>query len=230
LHAPNDALRDDLVPLNRKYPLHELLDACRRYLKHAPRDFITFEYCMLDGVNDRPEQAHELLKLIHGKDQGGGIHCKFNLIPFNPFLNRVWSAQVLQRSVHLRGYSTMRAWSQPFARRAVKTSMQPAVNWLVTFAIVPVPTNVWLGAEPSCCRQPDRHRLQGEKAEMMNARARQGHLIRTDWRNLGSLAVVMGRHVRLRVSDPGTPSTSDEQLRPQPVQRRPRHLRRPSRG
>ena len=85
LHAPSDTLRDDLVPLNRKYPLNELLDACRRYLKHAPRDFITFEYCMLDGVNDRPEQAHELLKLIHGKDQGGGIHCKFNLIPFNPF-------------------------------------------------------------------------------------------------------------------------------------------------
>jgi 23S rRNA (adenine2503-C2)-methyltransferase len=55
LHAPNDELRDNLVPLNRKYPIAELLDACNRYLQHAPRDFITFEYCMLDGVND--EQA-----------------------------------------------------------------------------------------------------------------------------------------------------------------------------
>ena len=58
LHAPNDALRDVLVPLNRKYPIDELLDACNRYLVHAPRDFITFEYCMLDGVNDQPEHAH----------------------------------------------------------------------------------------------------------------------------------------------------------------------------
>src|SRR5205085_162397 len=55
LHAPNDPLRDNLVPLNRKYPIAELLDACNRYLVHAPRDFITFEYCMLDGVNDSAE-------------------------------------------------------------------------------------------------------------------------------------------------------------------------------
>jgi 23S rRNA (adenine2503-C2)-methyltransferase len=84
LHAPNDALRDDLVPLNRKYPLAELLDACNRYLEHAPRDFITFEYCMLDGVNDRPEHARQLVDLVrqHG---GRGVSCKLNLIPFNPF-------------------------------------------------------------------------------------------------------------------------------------------------
>jgi 23S rRNA (adenine2503-C2)-methyltransferase len=84
LHAPNDPLRDNLVPLNRKYPLAELLDACNRYLAHAPRDFITFEYCMLDGVNDTPELARELVALVrhHG---GGGLHCKINLIPFNPF-------------------------------------------------------------------------------------------------------------------------------------------------
>ena len=63
LHAPNDLLRDDLVPLNRKYPIAELLDACLRYLPAAPRDFITFEYCMLDGVNDQPEHARELLAL-----------------------------------------------------------------------------------------------------------------------------------------------------------------------
>ena len=84
LHAPNDPLRDSLVPLNRKYPLAELLDACVRYLPAAPRDFITFEYCMLDGVNDTPEHARELLDLVrqHGER---GVPCKINLIPFNPF-------------------------------------------------------------------------------------------------------------------------------------------------
>ncbi len=85
LHAPNDALRDNLVPLNRKYPLHELLAACRRYLDHAPRDFITFEYCMLDGVNDQPEHARQLIDLVGRRAADGGVPCKFNLIPFNPF-------------------------------------------------------------------------------------------------------------------------------------------------
>ena len=84
LHAPNDPLRDNLVPLNRKYPLAELLDACNRYLAHAPRDFITFEYCMLDGVNDTPELARELVELVR-RHAGRGVSCKFNLIPFNPF-------------------------------------------------------------------------------------------------------------------------------------------------
>jgi len=81
LHAPNDALRDELVPLNRKYPLHELLAACKRYLDFAPRDFITFEYCMLDGVNDTPALAQELVRLVRAEQ----VNCKFNLIPFNPF-------------------------------------------------------------------------------------------------------------------------------------------------
>jgi 23S rRNA (adenine2503-C2)-methyltransferase len=84
LHAPNDPLRDNLVPLNRKYPLADLLDACNRYLEHAPRDFITFEYCMLDGVNDTPELARELVDLVR-RHAGRGVSCKFNLIPFNPF-------------------------------------------------------------------------------------------------------------------------------------------------
>jgi len=79
LHASNDTLRDDLVPLNRKYPLSELLAACKRYLEFAPRDFITFEYCMLDGVNDTDAHARELLALV------SNVSCKFNLIPFNPF-------------------------------------------------------------------------------------------------------------------------------------------------
>jgi 23S rRNA (adenine2503-C2)-methyltransferase len=84
LHAPNNSLRDNLVPLNKKYPIEELLDACNRYLEHAPRDFITFEYCMLDGVNDQPAHARQLVDLVrsHG---GTGVSCKLNLIPFNPF-------------------------------------------------------------------------------------------------------------------------------------------------
>ncbi|MFC4274739.1 23S rRNA (adenine(2503)-C(2))-methyltransferase RlmN [Achromobacter aloeverae] len=79
LHAPNDALRDELVPLNRKYPLAELLAACNRYLAYAPRDFITFEYVMLDGVNDSDQHARELVAIARE------VRCKLNLIPFNPF-------------------------------------------------------------------------------------------------------------------------------------------------
>jgi len=84
LHAPNDALRDNLVPLNRKYPLDELLSECTRYLEKAPRDFITFEYCMLQGVNDQVTHAKELVQLIR-RHASQGLRCKFNLIPFNPF-------------------------------------------------------------------------------------------------------------------------------------------------
>ncbi len=79
LHAPNDALRDRLVPINRKHPLAELMAACQRYLPAAPRDFITFEYVMLDGVNDQDTHAAELVHLVRD------VPCKLNLIPFNPF-------------------------------------------------------------------------------------------------------------------------------------------------
>ncbi len=79
LHAPNDALRNVLVPINQKYPLHELMAACQRYLLKAPRDFVTFEYVMLAGVNDSVAQARELIELVRD------VPCKFNLIPFNPF-------------------------------------------------------------------------------------------------------------------------------------------------
>ncbi|HUJ85489.1 MAG TPA: 23S rRNA (adenine(2503)-C(2))-methyltransferase RlmN [Burkholderiales bacterium] len=81
LHAPNDALRDRLVPLNRKYPLRELIKACNRYLEQAPRDFVTFEYVMLEGVNDCDDHARELTAIARR------VRCKFNLIPFNPFPN-----------------------------------------------------------------------------------------------------------------------------------------------
>jgi 23S rRNA (adenine2503-C2)-methyltransferase len=79
LHAPDDALRDRLVPVNRKYPLRELIAACNRYLERAPRDFISFEYVMLEGVNDSDAHARELLGIA------AQVRCKFNLIPFNPF-------------------------------------------------------------------------------------------------------------------------------------------------
>jgi 23S rRNA (adenine2503-C2)-methyltransferase len=102
LHAPNDALRDRLVPVNRKYPLAELVKACNRYLERAPRDFITFEYVMLEGVNDSDTHARELVALA------GKVRSKFNLIPFNPFPNSGFKrspperirqfAEVLQRA------------------------------------------------------------------------------------------------------------------------------------
>jgi 23S rRNA (adenine2503-C2)-methyltransferase len=79
LHAPTDDLRDQLVPINRVHPLDELMAACRRYLARAPRDFVTFEYVMLDGVNDAPQQARELIARVRD------VPCKLNLIPFNPF-------------------------------------------------------------------------------------------------------------------------------------------------
>ena len=79
LHASNDSLRDVLVPINQKYPLRVLLAACQRYLECAPRDFVTFEYVMLEGINDSIQHAHELVALVHD------VPCKFNLIPFNPF-------------------------------------------------------------------------------------------------------------------------------------------------
>ena len=79
LHAPDDELRDKIMPVNKKHPLEELMAACRRYLKVAPRDFITFEYLMLGGVNDQPKHARELIELVRT------VPCKFNLITFNPF-------------------------------------------------------------------------------------------------------------------------------------------------
>ncbi len=80
LHATNDELRNELVPLNKKYPLKELMAACRRFIdKQSSRSRITFEYVMLDGINDQPEHARELIKLLKG------IPTLMNLIPFNPF-------------------------------------------------------------------------------------------------------------------------------------------------
>ena len=109
LHAPNDALRDRLVPLNKKYPLAELLAACERYLEFAPRDFITFEYVMLDGVNDTDQHARELIELARR------VHCKLNLIPFNPF-----PASGLKRSTAAR----IKTFSQILSEAGIVTTVR----------------------------------------------------------------------------------------------------------
>ena len=114
LRAPDDALRESLVPLNKKYPIAELMQACVRYLAVAPRDFITFEYCMLDGVNDTPALAAELVDLLRAS--GGNLHwCKVNLIPFNPF-----SASGLTRSSNAR----VQAFSEVLSRAGVVTTVR----------------------------------------------------------------------------------------------------------
>lgn len=100
LHASNDVLRDNLVPLNKKYPLRELMAACRRYLDYAPRDFITFEYCMLDGVNDTDAHAHELVALVQNGIES--VSCKFNLIPFNPFPE---SGLIRSKNLRIKAFS-----------------------------------------------------------------------------------------------------------------------------
>lgn len=109
LHAPNDDLRDRLVPLNKKYPLAELLAACNRYLVHAPRDFITFEYIMLASVNDELSHAQQLI------DVARQVPCKINLIPFNPF-----PQSGLQRSSANR----VRAFSQCLQDAGIVTTVR----------------------------------------------------------------------------------------------------------
>jgi 23S rRNA (adenine2503-C2)-methyltransferase len=81
LHAPNDELRNELVPINRKYPIKELLEACKRYIDGETKRKVTVEYVLLDGINDKPEHARQLVKLLKN------FPCKINLIPFNPFPN-----------------------------------------------------------------------------------------------------------------------------------------------
>lgn len=109
LHASNDELRSSLIPLNKKHPLGELMAACKRYLDYAPRDFITFEYCMLDGVNDSDAHARELIELVRD------VPCKFNLIPFNPF-----PESGLKRSNNLR----VKAFSQVLLDAGIVTTVR----------------------------------------------------------------------------------------------------------
>jgi 23S rRNA (adenine2503-C2)-methyltransferase len=94
LHAPTDEVRDILVPINQKYPLKELMAACNKYIEKSPRGFITFEYVMLDGINDSDADARALVKLLKS------VPSKLNLIPFNPFPNTDYqcsSRRVIER-------------------------------------------------------------------------------------------------------------------------------------
>jgi 23S rRNA (adenine2503-C2)-methyltransferase len=109
LHAPNDALRDTLVPINRRHPLRELMAACNRYLAHAPRDFVTFEYVMLDGVNDQPGHARQLGLIARE------VPCKLNLIPFNPFPGSEFRTSPRQR---------IRAFQQALMDAGVTTTIR----------------------------------------------------------------------------------------------------------
>ncbi len=102
LHAPNDELRNELVPINRKYPIKELLAACKRYVSGETKRKVTVEYVLLDGVNDKPQHARELVKLLRD------FPCKVNLIPFNPFPNSGYetsSAEAIEsfRNIVVRG-------------------------------------------------------------------------------------------------------------------------------
>ena len=109
LHAPNDTLRDELVPLNKKYPLRELMAACQRYLEKAPRDFITFEYVMLRGVNDSIAHAKELVRLVRD------VPCKFNLIPFNPFP---------ESGLHVSSRDQVRAFGETLLQAGIVTTIR----------------------------------------------------------------------------------------------------------
>jgi 23S rRNA (adenine2503-C2)-methyltransferase len=100
LHAPNDRLRNQLVPINRKYPIRELMQACHSYIDGHKRRKITFEYVMLDGVNDDLEHARQLVKLI------GSIPCKLNLIPFNPYPHAIYRCSEQDSIDRFRDYTS----------------------------------------------------------------------------------------------------------------------------
>jgi 23S rRNA (adenine2503-C2)-methyltransferase len=91
LHAPDDELRNELVPINRKYPIKELMQACREYTKGLPHQKITFEYVMLEGVNDTDAHARKLAKVV------ANVPCKINLIPFNPFTDSGYRSSSMSR-------------------------------------------------------------------------------------------------------------------------------------
>ena len=98
LHAPNNELRDSIVPLNKKYPIQLLLDACRRYVSDSARARVTFEYVMLQEVNDAPEQAEQLAEIL------ADMPAKVNLIPFNPFKGSAFKRSSNNRIYRFRDY------------------------------------------------------------------------------------------------------------------------------
>ncbi len=96
LHAPNDKLRNELVPINKKYPLEQLMAICKTYYQDDPRRVVTFEYVMLEGVNDSEIFAKELIKLIKN------VPCKMNLIPFNPFPHSGYQQSSMEKIIHFQ--------------------------------------------------------------------------------------------------------------------------------
>ncbi len=124
LHAPNDELRNKLVPLNKKYPLKDLMEVCRSYFKDEPRRSITMEYVMLDGVNDTPQHAKQLIRLLDG------VQAKVNLIPFNPFPNSDYKRSATETILHFRDI-LMRAGLNTTIRRTRGDDIDAACGQLV---------------------------------------------------------------------------------------------------
>ena len=111
------------MPINRKYPIRELLAACLRYIEKAPRDFVMFEYVMLDGVNDSVAQARAARQRSFG-----GVPCKINLIPFNPFPGTGYARSGPAAVARFRDVLMEADLSRPCARRAATTSMPRAAS------------------------------------------------------------------------------------------------------
>jgi len=124
LHAPNDILRNELVPLNRKYPLKELMKVCRDYFKDDPRRYVTMEYVMLDGVNDTPKHAAELIRLLHD------VRAKVNLIPFNPFPGTHYKRSTPETIDHFRN-TLMNAGINTITRKTRGENIDAACGQLV---------------------------------------------------------------------------------------------------
>lgn len=124
LHAPNDELRNKLVPLNKKYPLKDLMEVCRGYFKDEPRRSITMEYVMLDGVNDSPLHAKQLIRLLEG------VQAKMNLIPFNPFPHSDYQRSKTEAILRFRDI-LMRAGLNTTIRRTRGDDIDAACGQLV---------------------------------------------------------------------------------------------------
>jgi 23S rRNA (adenine2503-C2)-methyltransferase len=124
LHAPNDELRNTLVPLNKKYPLKELMEVCKEYFKEDKRRYVTMEYVMLADVNDTPEHARQLIRLLNG------VRAKVNLIPFNPFPNTTYKRSDAKTIDHFRE-TLMSAGINALTRKTRGESIDAACGQLV---------------------------------------------------------------------------------------------------
>jgi 23S rRNA (adenine2503-C2)-methyltransferase len=124
LHAPNDELRNKLVPLNKKYPLKELMAVCRTYFKNEPRRSITMEYVMLDGINDTQLHARQLIRILDG------VQAKVNLIPFNPFPHTDYQRSDMNTIQHFRD-TLMKAGLNTTIRRTRGDDIDAACGQLV---------------------------------------------------------------------------------------------------